>query len=227
MAKPLEPSPRDKIVLALMELANTVDWQEISLPMIAEKSGVTLLEMRDYFPSKGAILGGFARIVDRKVLDGTTADMQDEPIRDRLLDIMLRRFDVLEPYKAAIRNIRDHMRFDLLSLAALNSVSLNSWRYMLAAAGINTEDKLGPMRIQGAALIFARSLDTWMSDDTPGREKTMAVLDAKLKRGEEAIARMEEMERLLSPFCGMMRRVLERRGSGRKPSPENDIAAGI
>jgi AcrR family transcriptional regulator len=88
-------SPRENIVLALMQLANTHEWNDVTLPMIAEKAGVSLDIMREYFPSKGAMLAGFAKIIDAKVLKGTTADMNDEPVRDRLLDIMLRRFDAL------------------------------------------------------------------------------------------------------------------------------------
>jgi AcrR family transcriptional regulator len=202
-------SPREHIVLSLMQLTNTHDWHTITLPMIAEKAGVSLDIMREHFPSKGAMLAGFAKIIDAKVLKGTAADMNDEPVRDRLLDIMLRRFDALSPYKTAIGNIKSHMKFDPLSLFALNGVALNSWRYMLAAAGIDTEGRMGAMRVQGAALIFASSVDTWLQDESSTHDKTMAVLDSKLKKGETTMALMADAERFFSPICGMMNKVFE------------------
>jgi AcrR family transcriptional regulator len=202
-------SPRETIVLALMQLANTHDWDAITLPMIAEKAGVTLQDMREHFPSKGAMLAGFAKIIDAKVLKGTTADMGDEPVRDRLLDIMLRRFDALTPYKLAIGNIKNHMKFDALSLFALNGVALNSWRYMLAAAGIDTEGSMGALRVQGAALVFASSLDTWLHETSEMHDKTMAALDSKLKKGETTMARMADAEKFFAPLCNGMKKMFE------------------
>ena len=56
-----------------------------------------LADLRDLFPSKGAMLGGFVRRIDRLTLEGTPADLIDQPARERVLDLMLRRFDALQP----------------------------------------------------------------------------------------------------------------------------------
>jgi AcrR family transcriptional regulator len=219
-------SPRETIVLALMQLANNHDWHSITLPMIAKEAGVSLDIMREHFPSKGAMLAGFAKIIDAKVLKGTTADMSDEPVRDRLLDIMLRRFDALAPFKAAIGNIKNHMKFDALNLFALNGVALNSWRYMLAAAGIDTEGHFGAMRVQGAALIFASSIDAWLHDTNATHDKTMAVLDSKLKKGEAAMERVAGAEKFLGPIFDKFSGIFKKRCKTSK-SNEHDMAAEI
>lgn len=212
---PAPGSPRDGIVDALMALAAMEPWSGITLPMIAEKAGVSLADLRDAFPSKGAILGAFARRIDRVVLEGTDAGMASEPARDRVLDIMLRRLDALAPYKAALKSIHDGVRRDPLALAALNQLALNSWRYMLAAADIDTEDHLGMLKVQGAALVFARTMESWFEDDDPGLTRTMAVLDRELKRGETILMRAEDMHRLTAPFRGFFRAAMERRHESR------------
>ena len=53
-------------------LAAERDWDQIELTDIADKASVTLLQLRDAFPSKGAILGGFARLIDKKVLSDSS-----------------------------------------------------------------------------------------------------------------------------------------------------------
>ncbi len=63
------PHPRDRIIDALMALAGEMRWGDITLPMIAERAGLSLADLRDQFPSKGAILGGFSKRIDRIVLD--------------------------------------------------------------------------------------------------------------------------------------------------------------
>ncbi len=97
-----QPSKRDAVIDALIRLAATRPWNDIELIDVAVEAGVTLAEFRDLFPSKGAVLGGFSRLIDRQVLDGTTDDLADEPPRERVFDVMMRRIDALTPYKAAL-----------------------------------------------------------------------------------------------------------------------------
>ena len=170
----LNAPSRDAVVDALMRLAESRPWSDIELQDIAQEAGISLAELRDMFPSKGAILGGLSRRIDRQVLEGTTDDLAGEPARERLFDVMMRRLDALAPYKRALKRISQGMRGDSLSLAAMNQLALNSQRYMLAAAGISTEDALGFLKLQGAVIIHANTLDTWFDDDEPARARTMA-----------------------------------------------------
>ncbi len=200
---------RETIITALMTLANTHEWNAISLPMIAEQAGVSLQVMREAFPSKGAMLAGFAKMIDAEVLKGTGTDMADETTRDRLLDIMLRSFDALNPYKQALRTIRNHYKTDILGLVALNGVALNSWRYMLAAANIDTEGHLGAVRVQGAALVFVSCFETWLNDTSAGQDQTMAALDKKLKKGEQTMERLSVANKFFAPLCSGVKKTFE------------------
>jgi AcrR family transcriptional regulator len=135
--------PREAAVEALMRLAAEQPWNDIEVSDIAREAGLTLAELRDLFPSKGAVLGGLTRIIDRKVLEGDLSGLEEEPTRERLFDVLMRRLDAMEPYKPALRRIAYALRGEPLSMLALNGVMLNSHRYMLAAAGIDSE---GPGR---------------------------------------------------------------------------------
>ena len=129
---------RDKVIDALMALAAERDWDQIEIGDIAEQAGISLAEFRDVFPSKGAILGGFARRIDHAVLAGATDDLADESDKDRLFDVLMRRFDALSAYKHALMRMTPSLMRDPISLAALNQVAVNSMRFMLASAGIDT-----------------------------------------------------------------------------------------
>ena len=65
-AKPTDA--RGKIVDALMELAAERRFEDISVRDICKTAGVSLADFRDAFPSKGAVLAGFSRRIDRAVL---------------------------------------------------------------------------------------------------------------------------------------------------------------
>ena len=236
MSGPMPPSSssREAVVEATMRLAADRPWNDIELVDIAREAGVSLAELRDLFPSKGAILGGFTRMIDRKVLDGASDDLAGEPARERVFDVMMRRLDAMTPYKAALRRIVWALRFDPLSLAALNQAGLNSQRYMLAAAGISSEGPLGLLKLQGAAIVFANTLETWFDDDDPTLAKTMARLDRELRRGERVIERAEDFRRLTAPLRALGqaffdgRNRLRRRGARRREEGEaEDPAAAI
>jgi len=88
-----------------MELAAERPWADIEIRDIADAAGVSLSEFRDLFPSKGAILAGFSKRIDKIVLEGTTDDLEGEPVRERLFDVIMRRLDAITPYKEALRRI--------------------------------------------------------------------------------------------------------------------------
>jgi AcrR family transcriptional regulator len=203
--------PKDMIAIALMRLAGSEPWDLITLPMIAKEAGLSLAHLRDHYPSKGAILGGFARMIDRVVLSMPMEDMAGEAPRDRLLDVMMKRLDALEPYKDGIRSLKKAMRRDPLLAVALNPTAINSFRFMLAAADIETEDGLAPVRIQGAVVLFSRAIDVWLDDEDTGLSKTMAFLDKELERGIGIMRRFEDLDRMAAPFRGFMRAMGDRR----------------
>jgi AcrR family transcriptional regulator len=227
-------SPRDRIIDATMVLAAEHDWDAFDIREIAEAAGVSLAELRDAFPSKGAVLGGLARRVDRIVLDGTGDDLADEPARERLFDVLMRRLDALAPYKAGLRRLRPDVARDPLSLAALNQLTVNSMRYMLAAAAIDTAGPMGAIKAQGAALLWARVLDTWLDDDDPGLARTMAVLDKELRRAGQFVGGLNDLCRITAPFRAVFDRAAargrsfrERRRSRREPDEGEDYAEAV
>ena len=215
-------SKRDAIVQALMNLAARKDWNEIEITDIANEAHVSLGESRDLYPSKGAVLGGFSRMIDHKVLEGSGDDLAGEPARERIFDVMMRRLDALAPYKPALRRMMRDLRFDGPGLLALNRVGVNSQRFMLAAAGISTEGRLGSLKLQGAAFVFGKTLRTWLDDDDPSLAKTMARLDRELRRGEGFLEQAEDFRRLTAPFRAFGRALMESRSSARRETPRSE-----
>ena len=233
---PSAPSKREVVVQALINLAAGRPWHDIELADIAREAGISLADLRDLFPSKGAVLGAFSRKIDREVLEGTTQDLADEPARERIFDVMMRRFDAMTSYRTALRRITYAMRGDPLSLAALNREALNSMRFMLAAAGISTEGAFSHLKVQGAVIVFANTMQTWLQDDDPTLARTMARLDRELRRGERVMEQAEDFRRLTAPLRALGQAVIDgrrrmRRGPRRDERYEdgdtNDPAAAI
>lgn len=235
-AVPPPPDRRQAATDALMRLAAIQPWGDIELVDIAREAGLTLGEMRDLYPSKGAILDGFTKAIDKIVIAGANEDLIGEPARERIFDVLMRRLDAMARYKVALKRISWALRTDPLSLAALNRSALNSARYMLATAGVPTEGPLGFIKLQGIVLALARVMETWFEDEDPSSAKTMAALDRELGRGERVLERAEDFRRLTAPlralgqalFDGRSRlRRRDERESDRDPGETADPAAAI
>jgi len=183
-ASPRGTSDRDKAVDALMVLLAEQSFEDIGLAEVAGRAGLKLSQLRSEFGSTLAIVGAHVKDIDRAVLAGGTADMAEEPARERLFDVLMRRLEALAPYKAAVRSLLRSARRNPGLALALNAMAVRSQSWMLEAAGIGASGAKGALRAQGAALMFARVLSVWFDDDEPGLDRTMAALGRGLASAE-------------------------------------------
>ena len=175
---------RERIVEAFMRLLAERPFEEIGYAQIATRAGVSLAELREIFGAKLAILSAHAKDIDRRVLRAEDAEMAQESPRERLFDVLMRRIELLEPHKAAIRSLLRSCTRDPALALAVNGVAVRSQQWMLTAADIDAAGPRGMLRAQGLALLYASVLRTWVHDDDPGHARTMAVLDRALARGQ-------------------------------------------
>ena len=146
---------RERIIEAFMALLAEKPFDEIGLAEIAREAGVSLSDLRGAFGSTLAILAAHMKEIDRAVLAGIDADIAEEPPRERLFDVLMRRLELLEPHKAAVRSLlRSAARNPGLAFA-LNGLAVRSQQWMLTAADIGAAGPRGMLRAQGLALLFA------------------------------------------------------------------------
>jgi len=181
---PRGTSDRDKAIDALMTLLAEHSFEDIGLAEIAGRAGLKLSQLRAEFGSRLAIFAAHIKHIDRAVLAGGDADMTEEPARERLFDVLMRRLEAMAPYKEAVRSMLLSARRDPPLALALNALAVRSQRWMLEAAGISAAGPKGALRAQGAALMFARVLGVWLHDDDPALDRTMAALDRGLASAE-------------------------------------------
>jgi AcrR family transcriptional regulator len=214
-----DQSARGKIIAAFMELLATHPIEEIGFANIASRAEVSLSEMRGEFGSTVAILAAHIKEVDRQVLAAGDADMAEEPARERLFDVLMRRLEVLAPHKEAVRSlVRSAGRNPGLAFA-LNGMAVRSQQWMLTAADIGANGPKGMLRAQGLALLYSRVLRVWVNDEDPGLARTMAALDRELGRGQR-------WSGILDEACKIPERLCRGRDRWRSRMRRDDTGAG-
>jgi len=182
------PSEADRIVDAALALVATEGWRQVSLAAIAAAAGLPILQVYRIFRSKQAILAALYRRVDAIVLAEPPAAEADERPRDRLFDLLMRRFDALQPYKPALDVLRRELPHDPPTALCAGVSLLRSMRWMLEAADIPTSGVRGAVAVKLATAAYLSAMRVWQRDDSPDLARTMASLDARLRRIERWLA---------------------------------------
>jgi AcrR family transcriptional regulator len=214
-----DKSDRERVIDAFMALLAEKPIERIGLAEIAAGAGVALSDLRNMFGSTIAILAAHMKEIDRAVLAGIDADMAEEPPRERLFDVEMRRLEALAPHKEAVRSLARSAACNPGLAIALNGLAVRSQQWMLTAADIGASGPRGMMRAQGLAVLFASVLRTWVRDDDPGLARTMASLDRALARGQG-------WSSVLDGVCsipGCLARL--RRGARRRPRDDEETIA--
>lgn len=191
----------DRILDAALKLAGEMRWRDVSMEMIAGESGATLARVYELFPSKAAVLNAFIRRTDQAVMAGHDFEDASEPVRERLLDVLMRRLDALAPHKDAVASITRDLGRDPAALLCSAPAFMNSMAWSLEAAGVSSSGLPGLARVKGLAAIYLGALRIWLRDDTEDQSVTMAHIDKNLKRAESLIS--------MTPFGRDRRRHLD------------------
>jgi AcrR family transcriptional regulator len=194
-------SDREKIVAAFMALLAEKPFEDISLAETARQAGVPLAQMRDEFSSTLDILAAHMKEIDRAILAEDFSDMAEEPPRERLFDVLMRRLEALAPHKAAVRSLLRSAACHPSLAVAFNRLAVRSQQWMLSAADIGASGPKGVVRAQGMALLFSSVLRTWVRDDDPGLSRTMAALDRALARGQRWSGFLDDLCAVPARLC--------------------------
>lgn len=179
------PPPRETVPAAALALAGEKGWENVSLRDIAARAGVGLGELYDLYCDKTDILAGYGRMVDRATLArfGGISEGDFSP-RERLFDLLMERFEVLNAQREGVRSVLRGLWRDPKQAVIGAPHLARSMAWMLAAAGVDTAGLAGAARVAGMSAMYLRLLKVWSEDDSPDMGSTMAALDRMLERAE-------------------------------------------
>ena len=192
----------DHVIDTAMKLAAEGRWRDLSLAEIAEAAKLPIAKVYPVFPSRQAILDAFVRRIDAAVLAESDVDDLEGSARDRLFDVLMRRFDALDPYKDAVATVAfDQARDPLAALASACQLR-RSLALMLEAAGLASDGARGAVRVKGLGLIYLAALRVWLRDESEDKARTMAALDKQLRRAEALVVRLSGRPRSAADAAG-------------------------
>ncbi|TAJ91217.1 MAG: TetR/AcrR family transcriptional regulator [Reyranella sp.] len=175
----------EKALDAFLGLIAEKGYADVALRDVAEAAGLGFADLYRLYPDKTALAAAFMARIDAEVMAGTPSSVDpEETARDRLFDVMMRRYDALRPYRAALRALRRAGTRDPMLAMAMGPGLRRSMAAMLEAASLASDGVPGALRQNGLLAIHYAVSRVFDRDDTQDLSKTMAALDNRLKTAE-------------------------------------------
>jgi ubiquinone biosynthesis protein COQ9 len=174
------------LVTAAFSLGGEEGWRKVSAAAAARYAGLDLARARARFSGRGAVLKRFGALADAHALTGA---LQEGSVKDRLFDILLRRFDVLQTHRAGVIALLRAAPLEPGLGAWLAAETLRSMGWMLEGAGVSSRGIRGEIRKRGLAAVWAWGVRAWLRDESEDLSATMAAIDTALLRAEQIASR--------------------------------------
>jgi AcrR family transcriptional regulator len=170
----------DTVPAIALDLAAERGWRGLSLGEVAARAGLPLTELVQHFPAKSALLDAYFREIDSHML--AAGPELDGPARDRLFEVLMRRFEAMAPRRATLAAIVRAGGGDPVGLARGAIRLAHSMALALETAGLSSSGLGGVVRIKGLAGAYLYAARAFLDDDSADLGATMAALDRALNR---------------------------------------------
>ena len=165
-------------------------WPSIDLENLSQECDFDVLNVTGGLRNKVDLLVAFSAFIDTTVNQSIDADLKDDqiPVRERLLEALLIRFEALTPYKAGVIKLMKIIPHNP-SFAVIGAKSLKlSMEATLTAVGLEAKGIQGAIRVKGLCMIFLGGVYTWSKDNSEDLSATTRVLDERLKQADNIIS---------------------------------------
>lgn len=179
----------DHVVDTAMEMVAEQGWSAFTIEDLAARLGADRDMLARKFPTRLSILDELLRLTDADIMQNMDEGLRDEPVRDRIFELVMLRFDAMAQWKDGIARMVKDLPRDPVATAALAALLGRSFATMLEAAGQTFSGLGGAIRMNGLGVIYLATVRVWLQDDSPDLSRTMSELDRRLTQADLLLRR--------------------------------------
>jgi ubiquinone biosynthesis protein COQ9 len=186
MAKAQE-TIHSKIIQSALELASQNAWQDVSLNDIALNANLDMSQIIEFYDDQNDVIAMYGKDINKKLAEQFKGQsLEGDSIKDRLFDILMERFDLLNNDRSAILSILNTITMDPHQIIVTMPWLCKSMGIVLEIANVPSHGWQGGLRIAGLSAVYIKTLRAWVNDDSQDMAVTMAALDKNLGYAERA-----------------------------------------
>lgn len=177
-----DASTLDRLVDAMLDIVTDDGWRAVTIEGVAARANVQAPDAYAVCADRAELFNAFARRVDVAASREAVPGADDVARYDELLDIMMRRFEVLQARRDAVARLIRELPGDPLSLVRILPQSQRSFAFLARAAGYDDRTPSALFLAKTLSAVWLATQRDWIRDDTPDLSITMASLDRNLRR---------------------------------------------
>jgi len=174
-----------KICVSALRLASTRDWRDLTFEQIAKAARIPVAQAAKHFSGKNEILPAIVRTVTAETIDAIPKPGKRVTAHDRLFEVMMARFDILQKHRKAILSVMEESFRDSKMTCVLLPAQMQAMRETLTFSELAHRGMYQQMATAGLWVVYVATLRVWRYDETIDMTKTMAVLDRNLRLAEK------------------------------------------
>jgi hypothetical protein len=174
------------LVAAFFALMGEKGVLHATVPVAAGQAGLDLVAARRSGASMDSLVMKFGELADAYALTGAATEGS---VRDRLFDMVMRRFDFLQMHRAGVLALLKYLPLDPALALCMAKASLASMGWLLEAAGVPAAGPMGAVQQKGLLAVWAWGVRAWAKDESADLTATMAAVDTALNRADQLAAR--------------------------------------
>ncbi len=185
MSNDLENGPA-RLVEAMLACVAEHGWRGVTLDEVGTRAGLSRTQVHAFCADRTQLLDLFSRWADAAcVADAGEASEDPDARYDALLDILMQRFEVLEPHKVTVAAIIRDVAREPDTLLRILPQSQRSFMFLARTAGFPHEGLRGHLLAKALSAVWLATQRVWLHDRTGDLSETMAALDRNLRRALE------------------------------------------
>ena len=196
---PRKPPLQERIVDTAVELADEVGWPAVRLRRVAERLGVSLMEIRAHYPDLDAVANAwFARADTVMLAVAERADLVNAPAPDRIEAALTAWFTALGGRRRMLGSILSYkLQPSHIHLqAALVVATSRRVQWLREAARLDATGRQKSLEESGLTLLFAATVLRWLNDRSENFERTQGFIARRLALADRLmVARAKAIER--------------------------------
>lgn len=179
----------ERLTNAMLAHVRERGWHELTLDSIVAAAGVTAAQAYAVCPNRTGLLNLFARRIDLASVAGMGPVPDDPDSRyDQLLDILMMRFEALQPHRKAVSTIIRDVTREPETLLGVLPQSQRSFAFLAEMAGYPHAGLRGKVFAKALSAVWLSTQQVWLRDESADLTETMHALDRNLRRALETLA---------------------------------------
>ena len=161
-------------------------WKSFSLQKLSYAEKIPINEIKIFFKSEITILDEFSKMIDIKVEKSFDyEELTKTSVKDNLFELIMLRLEFMQPYRNALKSIKESFKSDPLVAKSVAKNVMNSLDFYLELTNAFNDSFLDIFKKKSIFLIYSYIFMIWLEDDSDELSKTMSELDKLLTFSEK------------------------------------------